>query len=82
MAGTSGSAGSGITGSVANSFTIAGTAGATTATVSKVAADGGDPNQTPWQRITPTQVTSGQQLRLSTALAISTLAATGNALEM
>lgn len=82
MTGTSGTAGSGITGSVATSYTIAGTAGATTATVSKVAADGGDPNPTPWQRITPTQVTSGQQIRLSIPLAISTLAATNNALEM
>lgn len=82
MAGTSGTAGSGVTGSVADSYTLAGTAGATTATASKVAADGLDANQTPWQRITPNQVTSGQQLRLSISLAVGTLTATNNPLEM
>lgn len=42
-----------------------------TGTVSKVAADVGDPNQTPWQCIEPTEVFrngAGQSIRITTAL--------------
>lgn len=58
MAGTGGSNAMAGGGAVATGWTVDGTAGLN-ATCSKVAADGGDSNQTPWQRVAPTQVTSG-----------------------
>lgn len=44
----------GFTGQVVNGMTV-GSSGAGAGTCSIIAAAGGDPNQTPWQRITPTQ---------------------------
>lgn len=44
----------GFTGQVVNGMTV-GSFGAGAGTCSIIAAAGGDPNQTPWQRITPTQ---------------------------
>lgn len=56
MAGTGGSNGLAGAGPVATSWAV-GAAGANiNGTCEKVAADVGDPNQTPWQRITPTQI--------------------------
>ncbi len=82
MAGTGGTAGTGFTGPVATSWTVAGVGGGVTGTCAKATADVGDANQTGWQRVTPTQVTSGSLIRLSIPLAISTLASTSNAIEM
>lgn len=85
MTGTSGTAGTGFTGQVANNWTIAANGDSIVGTVSKVAADGGDPNQTAWQRITPTQVTTstGQEsIRMTSALAVATATATSNAIEV
>lgn len=56
--GTGGSVGSGITGTLPNNVQAVCTPGAA-ATVAIVAADGGDPNTTPWIRITPTTVVNG-----------------------
>ena len=76
MAGTGGSVGSGMTGQVADSWSIGANGGGITATLSKVAADGGDPNQTPWQRVAPTQVTrtgAGESIRITTSLSGRTI---------
>ncbi len=81
MAGTGGTAGTGFTGSVADEWTVAGVGGGITGTASKVAADGGDANATPWQRITPTQVTAGSLIRLSIPFDAS-LSATSNPIEL
>lgn len=53
MAGTGGTVGTGFTGTVADSWTIerAALEGLATATLSIVAAEQGDTNQTPWQRV-------------------------------
>lgn len=56
MAGTGGTVGTGFTGQVANGYGIGGYGSGYTGTLSIVAADVGDPNQTPWQRVAPTQV--------------------------
>lgn len=72
MSGTGGTAGSGWTGSVATGFSVESNGGGIGGTVAKVAADPGDPNQTPWQRVTPTQVTrtgAGESVRIGTVLA-------------
>jgi lysophospholipase L1-like esterase len=82
MAGSGGTAGAGVTGQVADSWTIAQTASGNEATVSKVAADVGDANQTPWQRITPTLITNGGGFRMSIPFGISNLTAVQTALEM
>jgi GDSL-like Lipase/Acylhydrolase family len=85
MVGTSGTVGIGFTGTAANNWTVQANGSSITGTCSKVAADVGDPNQTAWQRITPTQVaTSGtdQSIRLSSALAVSPAAATSNPIEV
>lgn len=56
MAGTGGSNGLAGGGAVATGWSV-GAAGANiNGTCAKVAADVGDPNQTPWQRISPTQI--------------------------
>jgi lysophospholipase L1-like esterase len=54
MAGTGG--GGGFTGQVANGYNVGGYGSGFAGTVAKVAADVSDPNQTPWQRVSPTQV--------------------------
>lgn len=82
MTGTGGTAGTGMSGSVATDWTVSRTGSANTATVSKVAAGGGDPNTTAWQRIAPTQVNSGDIIRLSAALLGGNTANTQNAIEM
>jgi len=56
MAGTGGSTSLSGGGSVATGWSVGGAGAGIDGTCSKVAADGGDPNQTPWQRITPTQI--------------------------
>lgn len=56
--GTGGTTGTGITGTVPDGMQVVCTSGAA-ATVSIVAADGGDPNAAPWVRITPTAVVNG-----------------------
>lgn len=64
MAGTGGTANGGFTGTVADGWTISG--GTNVAgTCSKVAADVGDPNQTPWQRVTPTQGNTGVSIAVT-----------------
>ena len=82
MAGTGGTAGAGITGAVADDWVIEQVTAGNTATVSKVAADGGDPNTTPWQRIAPTAAAAGTAVRMRTSFDLLTLASTGNAIEM
>lgn len=57
-AGTGGSKGANVTGTVVNSVTVS-VGGTSSALCSVVAADGSDPNQTPWQRINPTSGSSG-----------------------
>lgn len=81
MLGTGGTAGTGFVGQVADSWTVASVGGSDTGTCSKVAADVGDPNQTAWQRITPTSVVSGSTIRLSIPFAAS-LTATANPIDM
>lgn len=56
MAGTGGSNSLSGGGSVANSWSVGPGGGSIDGTCAKVAADGGDTNQTPWQRISPTQI--------------------------
>lgn len=56
MAGTGGSNGLAGGGSVATGWSVGGAGANINGTCAKVAADGGDPNQTPWQRISPTQI--------------------------
>lgn len=56
MTGTGGSVGTGFTGQVCNGYGIGGYGSGYTGTLSIVAADVGDPNQTPWQRVAPTEV--------------------------
>jgi len=67
MAGTGG--GGGFTGQVATGYSVGGYGSGFAGTVAKVAADVGDPNQTPWQRVSPTQVgyTGGGEALLITA---------------
>lgn len=69
IAGTGGTAGTGMSGTVASNLTISGPSGGITGVCSIVAADGGDANQTPWQRVAVSATTSGQVLQIvSTAL--------------
>lgn len=71
MAGTGGSAGSGWTGSVANGYSIGSNGSGIGGTLSKEAADGGDSNATPWQRVKPTSVArtgAGESIRITKAL--------------
>lgn len=56
MAGTGGSTSLAGGGSVATGWSVGGAGSNINGTCEKVAADGGDPNQTPWQRISPTQI--------------------------
>lgn len=69
MAGTGGTKSSGCTGVVVNGLDIIGYGGTVAALCSVVAADGGDANQTPWQRITPSQGQAATQVSISGALA-------------
>lgn len=76
IAGTGGSASSGFTGTVANNLSISGYGGGIAGTCLIVAADAGDPNTTPWQRVSPTQVTTtggGEAIRMSSTLAGRTI---------
>lgn len=71
MAGTGGSPGSGFTGQVADGYSVGGYGSGFAGTVAKVAADVSDPNQTPWQRVSPTQVGytgSGEALLITKSL--------------
>lgn len=71
MAGTGGSVGTGFTGQVANGYGVGGYGSGYTGTVSIVAADVSDPNQTPWQRVAPTQVPytgAGEAITISKTL--------------
>jgi flagellar hook-associated protein FlgK len=54
--GTSGTFGTGWSGTCATGTRVETNGSGCSGTASIVAADGGDPNQTPWQRITPTAV--------------------------
>lgn len=70
MSGAGGTKGSGFSGTVASNFGVIGNSA--TAVMSIVPADGGDPNQTPWQRIDVTganalQLTPGTQGRSMTS---------------
>lgn len=67
--GTGGSKGSGITGTVPDFWSVSNTGAGTTAVASIVAADGGDPNQTPWLRMDITGLGgAGHILTVSTTL--------------
>jgi len=66
MAGSGGSVGGSVTGVVANNTGVTGYN--MTAVCSKVAADIGDANQTPWQRVAISAATSGQHLNTGIAL--------------
>lgn len=71
MAGTGGTAGSGWSGSVADGYSIGSNGSGIGGTLSKVAADGGDSNATPWQRVTPTSVArtgAGESIRITKSL--------------
>lgn len=57
--GTGGTVSVGASGQVANGWSVFTDAGATAVVCSKVAADAGDPNTTPWQRFNFTSVHSG-----------------------
>lgn len=63
-AGTGGTKGSNVTGTVANSVSVS-VGGSSSAVCSIVAADGGDANQTPWQRVNPTTGSSGGNITVS-----------------
>lgn len=65
ITGTSGTAGTGMSGTVASNLTISGPSGGITGVCSIVAADGGDANQTPWQRVAVSATTSGQVLQIT-----------------
>lgn len=72
MAGTGGSASGGFTGSVSNNWSVSAYGAGFSGSCSKVAADAGDPNQTPWQRITPSagpSPTMGESISITTAMA-------------
>jgi lysophospholipase L1-like esterase len=64
-AGTGGTAGSGFTGTVADNMSIGAIGAGVAGTLSIVAADVGDPNQVPWQRITITQGQAGSEVAMS-----------------
>ena len=79
MAGTGGTPGSGFTGTIATGYGIGGYGSGFAGTCSIVAADVGDPNQTPWQRVTPTQVGytgAGEALLITKALTGRTVTTT------
>lgn len=67
MAGTSGTFGAGITGTLPTYWT-ASRSGSATASVSVIAADGGDPLQVPWLRITPQTGASGERIAVASVL--------------
>lgn len=79
MQGTAGTMGTGFTGQVVTGLSIAGNGAGSTAVCSIVAADAGDANQTPWQRVAPTQVTktgAGEAIQIYSVLNGRTITAT------
>lgn len=76
MAGTGGTVGTGFSGQMANGWAIARSGGGVNGTVSKVAAAGGDPNQTPWQRVAMTNGAGGSGIDITTTLAGRTITTT------
>jgi lysophospholipase L1-like esterase len=66
-AGAGGTVGSGFTGTVANNISIGAIGTGVAGTLSKVSADVGDANQTPWQRVTITQGHTGSSVSISTS---------------
>jgi len=68
IAGTSGTKDGGFTGSVANNLWIGNYGSGMIGVCSIVAADAGDPNQTPWQRIALTSGQVGSRLEIASTL--------------
>lgn len=71
-AGTAGSASGGFSGTVATGLSISNYGSGISGTCSIVAADAGDANPTPWQRITPTATNytgAGEAIRIASTLA-------------
>lgn len=68
MLGTSGSASGGFTGQVVNNLSISGYGAGMAGTCSVVAADGGDSNQTPWQRISLSTVQTDSSIWINSAM--------------
>ena len=68
IAGVGGTKGSGFTGVVANNITVGAYGPGMAGVCSIVAADAGDANQVPWQRVELTAGTSGASLQLSGAM--------------
>lgn len=69
--GTGGSAGGGASGVVPTGMSVWGNGGGIAVSCSKVTAEVGDPNQAPWLRLTPTQVTAtggGESIQLTALL--------------
>jgi lysophospholipase L1-like esterase len=76
FAGTGGTAGSGFAGPVVTGLTIGSYGSGFAGALSIEAASAGDPDQTPWQVVTPTQVShtgAGEALRISAPLAGRTI---------
>lgn len=74
MTGTGGTKGAGFTGSLADSWSIAGVGGTPpTGVCSKVAADGADANQTTWQRVAISTFGNSSSFQVTTALSGRTI---------
>ena len=68
MLGTGGSSSAGFTGSVVNNLSISGYGAGMIGVCSIVSADGGDANQTPWQRMTLSAVQAGSSIWLNASM--------------
>lgn len=80
MAGTAGTKGSGVSGTVPTGWTVA-CSGSNTAVASLVAADIGDPIAAPWLRIAPATAAGGEYVRVSQILTHPAFAGTLAALK-